>query len=96
MFDLLNDLKESNEEAQFADDAKNATDEEIGQATISKFTQVMSLNQQVFENAKNTRTFFEQELKDAKTYISWNEARQEEINRKSTWKSLMLRLPNST
>lgn len=79
----MNDLKESNQEAQFADDAKNATDEEIGGATINKFTQVMQLNQQVFENAKQTRAFFEQELKDAKAYIAWNEARQEEIQRKS-------------
>ena len=30
VFELLNDLKESNEEAQYADDAKNQTDEEIG------------------------------------------------------------------
>ena len=38
VFELLNDLKESNEEAQYAADEKNRTDEEIGQATIGKFT----------------------------------------------------------
>lgn len=40
VFELLNDLRESNDEAQFAADEKNRSDEEIGQATISKFTQV--------------------------------------------------------
>ena len=83
VFELLNDLKESNEEAQFADDAKNKTDEEIGQATISKFTQVKSLNEQILQNANANRVHFEQELRDTKTYLAWNEARREEIQRKS-------------
>jgi len=48
VFELLNDLKESNEEAQYASDEKNKTDEEIGQATISKFTQVKAMNQKVW------------------------------------------------
>jgi hypothetical protein len=38
VFALLNDLKESNVEAQQIANAKNETDEEIGGATISKFT----------------------------------------------------------
>jgi len=83
VFELLNDLVESNEEAQFAADEKNRTDEEIGQATISKFTQVKSLNQKLSNDALSNRQHFEQELRDTKTYLAWNEARQEEIQRKS-------------
>jgi purine nucleoside permease len=79
----LNDLKESNEEAQYASDEKNRTDEEIGQATISKFTQVKSLNQKLADDALSNRIHFEGELRDTKTYLAWNEARQEEIARKS-------------
>jgi hypothetical protein len=82
VFELLNDLKESNEEAQFASDEKNRTDEEIGQATISKFTQVLALNQKISSEAEQTRLNFEQELRDTKTYLAWNEARREEIERK--------------
>jgi hypothetical protein len=44
---------------------------------------VLGLNQQVFDNAKTNRAFYESALRDAKTYISWNEARQEEIQRKT-------------
>ena len=82
VFELLNDLKESNEEAQYASDEKNKTDEEIGQSTISKFTQVVSLNQKISSEAEQTRVHFEQELRDTKTYLAWNEARREEIERK--------------
>jgi len=80
---MLNDLKESNEEAQLADDQKNISDEQIGEATISKFTQVKSLNQKIADNAQTNRVHFEQELRETKTYLSWNEARQDEIHRKS-------------
>ena len=80
---MLNELKESNDEAQYADDAKNKTDEEIGQATISKFTQVKSLNQKILDNANTNRVHFEQELRETKSYLSWNQARKEEIERKS-------------
>jgi hypothetical protein len=83
VFELLNDLKESNADAQYAADAKNASDEEIGQATIGKFTQVKSLNQKISDDALRNRQHFEQELRETKSYLSWNEARQEEIQRKS-------------
>jgi len=82
VFELLNDLKESNEEAQYASDEKNRTDEEIGQATISKFSQVVALNQKVWSDSEANRVRFEQELRDTKAYLAWNENRREEIARK--------------
>ena len=42
-----------------------------------------TLNQQILANANANRVHFEQELKDTKTYLAWNEARREEIERKS-------------
>jgi hypothetical protein len=83
VFELLNDLRESNDDAQYAQDEKNKTDEEIGQATISKFTQVQTLNQKLYNQAIQQRQNFEAELRQTKVYLAWNEARREEIQRKS-------------
>jgi hypothetical protein len=82
VFDLLKDLKQSNFDAQFAADRKNETDEMIGAATISKFTEVKNLNQKLFTQSQENRVRFEQELVATKNYIAWNELRQDEINRK--------------
>jgi hypothetical protein len=82
VFDLLNDLKQENIDAQFAADLKNETDEFIGQATIGKFTEIMNLNRKLFNDAVENRQHFENELQDTKNYLAWNEARNDEIHRK--------------
>jgi hypothetical protein len=82
VFDLLNDLKQENIDAQYAADLKNDTDEFIGQETISKFTEIMNLNRKLFNNAIENRERFEHELQETKNYLAWNEARVDEIHRK--------------
>jgi hypothetical protein len=82
VFDLLNDLKQENIDAQYAADLKNDTDEFIGQATIGKFTEIMNLNRKLFNNAIENRERFENELQETKNYLAWNEARTDEIHRK--------------
>ncbi|CAD8163002.1 unnamed protein product [Paramecium octaurelia] len=82
VFGLLNDLIQSNKDAQFAADQKNETDEWIGAQTIEQFTKIKSLNQKLFQQSIENRAQFEQELQDTKNYLAWNEQRQDEINRK--------------
>ncbi|CAD8165295.1 unnamed protein product [Paramecium octaurelia] len=82
VFGLLNDLIQSNKDAQFAADQKNETDEWVGAQTIEQFTKIKSLNQKLFQQSIENRAQFEQELSDTKNYLAWNEQRQDEINRK--------------
>ncbi|CAD8064016.1 unnamed protein product [Paramecium sonneborni] len=82
VFGLLNDLKQSNIDAQFAADQKNETDEWIGAQTIEQFTKIKSLNQKLFNQAIENRGNYEEVLKQTKNYLAWNEARRDEIARK--------------
>ncbi|CAD8172650.1 unnamed protein product [Paramecium pentaurelia] len=82
VFGLLNDLIQSNKDAQFAADQKNETDEWVGAQTIEQFTKIKSLNQKLFQQSIENRAQFEQELQDTKNYLAWNEQRQDEIARK--------------
>ncbi|CAD8186126.1 unnamed protein product [Paramecium octaurelia] len=82
VFGLLNDLVQSNKDAQFAADQKNETDEWVGAQTIEQFTKIKSLNQKLFQQSVENRVLFEQELQDTKNYLAWNEQRQDEITRK--------------
>ncbi|CAK93117.1 unnamed protein product (macronuclear) [Paramecium tetraurelia] len=82
VFGLLNDLIQSNKDAQFAADQKNETDEWVGAQTIEQFTKIKSLNQKLFQQSIENRAQFEQELSDTKNYLAWNEQRQDEIARK--------------
>ncbi|CAD8064614.1 unnamed protein product [Paramecium primaurelia] len=82
VFGLLNDLIQSNKDAQFAADQKNETDEWVGAQTIEQFTKIKTLNQKLFQQSIENRAQFEQELSDTKNYLAWNEQRQDEINRK--------------
>ncbi|CAD8078727.1 unnamed protein product [Paramecium primaurelia] len=82
VFGLLNDLIQSNKDAQFAADQKNETDEWIGAQTIEQFTKIKTLNQKLFQQSIENRAQFEQDLHDTKNYLAWNEQRQDEINRK--------------
>ncbi|CAD8088574.1 unnamed protein product [Paramecium primaurelia] len=82
VFGLLNDLIQSNKDAQFAADQKNETDEWIGAQTIEQFTKIKTLNQKLFQQSIENRAQFEQDLQDTKNYLAWNEQRQDEINRK--------------
>ncbi|CAD8107505.1 unnamed protein product [Paramecium primaurelia] len=82
VFGLLNDLIQSNKDAQFAADQKNETDEWVGAQTIEQFTKIKSLNQKLFQQSIENRVQFEQELQDTKNYLAWNEQRQDEIARK--------------
>ncbi|CAK78543.1 unnamed protein product (macronuclear) [Paramecium tetraurelia] len=82
VFGLLNDLIQSNKDAQFAADQKNETDEWVGAQTIEQFTKIKSLNQKLFQQSIENRAQFEQELHDTKNYLAWNEQRQDEIARK--------------
>ncbi|CAD8068654.1 unnamed protein product [Paramecium sonneborni] len=82
VFGLLNDLIQSNKDAQFAADQKNETDEWVGAQTIEQFTKIKNLNQKLFQQSIENRAQFEQDLSDTKNYLAWNEQRQDEINRK--------------
>ncbi|CAK65792.1 unnamed protein product (macronuclear) [Paramecium tetraurelia] len=82
VFGLLNDLKQSNIDTQFAADQKNETDEWIGAQTIEQFTKIKSLNQKLFNQAIENRANYEEVLKQTKNYLAWNEARRDEIARK--------------
>ncbi|CAD8153266.1 unnamed protein product [Paramecium octaurelia] len=82
VFGLLNDLKQSNIDAQFAADQKNETDEWVGAQTIEQFTKIKSLNQKLFNQAIENRANYEEVLKQTKNYLAWNEARRDEIARK--------------
>ncbi|CAD8177735.1 unnamed protein product [Paramecium octaurelia] len=82
VFGLLNDLIQSNKDAQFAADQKNETDEWVGAQTIEQFTKIKNLNQKLFQQSIENRAQFEQELHDTKNYLAWNEQRQDEIARK--------------
>ncbi|CAD8082231.1 unnamed protein product [Paramecium sonneborni] len=82
VFGLLNDLVQSNKDAQFAADQKNETDEWVGAQTIEQFTKIKNLNQKLFQQSIENRAQFEQELQDTKNYLAWNEQRQDEIVRK--------------
>ncbi|CAD8059095.1 unnamed protein product [Paramecium primaurelia] len=82
VFGLLNDLIQSNKDAQFAADQKNETDEWVGAQTIEQFTKIKTLNQKLFQQSIENRAQFEQELSDTKNYLAWNEQRQDEIARK--------------
>ncbi|CAD8100023.1 unnamed protein product [Paramecium sonneborni] len=82
VFGLLNDLIQSNKDAQFAADQKNETDEWVGAQTIEQFTKIKNLNQKLFQQSIENRAQFEQELQDTKNYLAWNEQRQDEIARK--------------
>ncbi|CAD8150777.1 unnamed protein product [Paramecium octaurelia] len=82
VFGLLNDLKQSNIDAQFAADQKNETDEWVGAQTIEQFTKIKSLNQKLFSQAIENRANYEEVLKQTKNYLAWNEARRDEIARK--------------
>ncbi|CAD8093314.1 unnamed protein product [Paramecium sonneborni] len=82
VFGLLNDLIQSNKDAQFAADQKNETDEWVGAQTIEQFTKIKNLNQKLFQQSIENRAQFEQELQDTKNYLAWNEQRQDEIVRK--------------
>ncbi|CAD8089540.1 unnamed protein product [Paramecium sonneborni] len=82
VFGLLNDLIQSNKDAQFAADQKNETDEWVGAQTIEQFTKIKNLNQKLFQQSIENRAQYEQDLSDTKNYLAWNEQRQDEINRK--------------
>ncbi|KAM3134649.1 hypothetical protein pb186bvf_013291 [Paramecium bursaria] len=82
VFGLLNDLIQSNKDAQYAADEKNKTDEYIADQTIQAFTKVKQLNTKLFTQSQENRVAFEESLKDTKNYLAWNEQRQEEIERK--------------
>ncbi|CAD8152489.1 unnamed protein product [Paramecium pentaurelia] len=82
VFGILNDLKQSNIDTQFAADQKNETDEWIGAQTIEQFTKIKSLNQKLFNQAIENRANYEEVLKQTKNYLAWNEARRDEIARK--------------
>ncbi|CAK94132.1 unnamed protein product (macronuclear) [Paramecium tetraurelia] len=79
VFGLLNDLKQSNIDAQFAADQKNETDEWIGAQTIEQFTKIKALNQKLFQQAVENRAEYEQVLQQTKNYLAWNEARRDSI-----------------
>ncbi|CAK89878.1 unnamed protein product (macronuclear) [Paramecium tetraurelia] len=79
VFGLLNDLKQSNIDAQFAADQKNETDEWIGAQTIEQFTKIKSLNQKLFQQAVENRAEYENVLQQTKSYLAWNEARRDSI-----------------
>ncbi|CAD8105205.1 unnamed protein product [Paramecium sonneborni] len=79
VFGLLNDLKQSNIDAQFAADQKNETDEWVGAQTIEQFTKIKTLNQKLFQQAVENRAEYEQVLQQTKNYLAWNEARRDSI-----------------
>ncbi|CAD8185977.1 unnamed protein product [Paramecium pentaurelia] len=79
VFGLLNDLKQSNIDAQFAADQKNETDEWIGAQTIEQFTKIKTLNQKLFQQAVENRAEYENVLQQTKNYLAWNEARRDSI-----------------
>ncbi|CAD8090430.1 unnamed protein product [Paramecium primaurelia] len=79
VFGLLNDLKQSNIDAQFAADQKNETDEWIGAQTIEQFTKIKTLNQKLFQQAIENRAEYESVLQQTKNYLAWNEARRDSI-----------------
>ncbi|CAD8079705.1 unnamed protein product [Paramecium primaurelia] len=79
VFGLLNDLKQSNIDAQFAADQKNETDEWIGAQTIEQFTKIKTLNQKLFQQAIENRAEYENVLQQTKNYLAWNEARRDSI-----------------
>ncbi|CAD8109040.1 unnamed protein product [Paramecium sonneborni] len=79
VFGLLNDLKQSNIDAQFAADQKNETDEWVGAQTIEQFTKIKTLNQKLFQQAVENRAEYENVLQQTKNYLAWNEARRDSI-----------------
>ncbi|CAD8089924.1 unnamed protein product [Paramecium primaurelia] len=79
VFGLLNDLKQSNIDAQFAADQKNETDEWIGAQTIEQFSKIKALNQKLFQQAVENRAEYESVLQQTKNYLAWNEARRDSI-----------------
>ncbi|CAD8199825.1 unnamed protein product [Paramecium pentaurelia] len=79
VFGLLNDLKQSNIDAQFAADQKNETDEWVGAQTIEQFTKIKTLNQKLFQQAIENRAEYENVLQQTKNYLAWNEARRDSI-----------------
>ncbi|KAM3134064.1 hypothetical protein pb186bvf_013790 [Paramecium bursaria] len=81
VFGLLNDLKQSNADAQYAADEKNKTDEYIGEQQ-ELFIKIKSLNQKLFQQSQDNRVLFEQSLQETKNYLAWNEQRVEELERK--------------
>ncbi|KAM3136884.1 hypothetical protein pb186bvf_010969 [Paramecium bursaria] len=83
VYDLLNDLKTTNIEAQQAADEKNNTDEEIGLRRISALTRVQELNQKAWTNAKAHREVIGQDYRNAEDYINWATQRISEIDRRS-------------
>ncbi|CAD8046280.1 unnamed protein product [Paramecium primaurelia] len=83
VYDLLNDLKTSNIEAQGVADEKNISDEEIGQARIAALSKVNELNQKAWANAKARREQIGIEYREATDYIAWATQRLADIDRRS-------------
>ncbi|CAD8051016.1 unnamed protein product [Paramecium sonneborni] len=83
VYDLLNDLKTSNIEAQGVADEKNISDEEIGQARIAALSKVNELNQKAWASAKARREQIGIEYREATDYIAWATQRLADIDRRS-------------
>ncbi|CAK72217.1 unnamed protein product (macronuclear) [Paramecium tetraurelia] len=83
VYDLLNDLKTSNIEAQGVADEKNISDEEIGQARIAALSKVNELNQKAWASAKARREQIGVEYREATDYIAWATQRLADIDRRS-------------
>ncbi|CAD8177925.1 unnamed protein product [Paramecium pentaurelia] len=82
VYDLLNDLKTSNIEAQGLADEKNISDEEIGQSRIAALSKVNELNQKAWASAKARREQIGIEYREATDYIAWATQRLADIDRR--------------
>ncbi|CAD8205867.1 unnamed protein product [Paramecium octaurelia] len=82
VYDLLNDLKTSNIEAQGLADEKNISDEEIGQSRIAALSKVNELNQKAWASAKARREQIGVEYREATDYIAWATQRLADIDRR--------------
>ena len=63
VYNLLNDLKQANLEAQSVADEKNTTDEEIGNHVITELTKIHQLNVDTFAKTRAQREWIDNEFK---------------------------------